>query len=110
MNAMGLFGSFFGKQGVIAARSPDLSRRKIIIGVAASLVAAPAIVRAASLMPVKALPDNIFGFELDINDLLAKCTQRYSFSWTDVRWFDTFGQERCEKINIASITPVGSPH
>ncbi len=53
---MGVFGSFLGKQGVTAARSPDLSRRGFIVGAAVTLITAPAIVRAASLMPVKALP------------------------------------------------------
>ena len=33
-----------------------IERRKFLIGAAASLIAAPAIVRAASLMPVKAMP------------------------------------------------------
>jgi len=34
----------------------DLVRRRFIWGAAATIIAAPAIVRAASLMPVKALP------------------------------------------------------
>ena len=37
----------------------DLSRRSFFVGAVTSLIAAPAIVRAASLMPIKAF-DNIF--------------------------------------------------
>lgn len=35
----------------------DLSRRGFFTGLGASLIAAPAIVRAGSLMPVKSMPD-----------------------------------------------------
>ena len=37
----------------------DLSRRGFLGGLGAGLIAAPAIVRAASLMPVKALEDQV---------------------------------------------------
>lgn len=39
----------------------DLSRRKFFTGLGATLITAPAIVRAASLMPVKAMPVELYG-------------------------------------------------
>ena len=40
----------------MTATAYRMTRRNIFIGAAASLICAPAIVRAASLMPVRALP------------------------------------------------------
>ena len=40
-----------------------MTRRRIIIGAAASLICTPAIVRAASLMPVRGLPLQILNLE-----------------------------------------------
>jgi hypothetical protein len=40
----------------MSATGYRMSRRSIVIGAAASLICAPAIVRAASLMPVRGLP------------------------------------------------------
>jgi hypothetical protein len=51
----------------------ELSRRGLILG-GACLVAAPAIVRASSLMPVKAE-----------KQILIKSYERYSFGWYDGR-------------------------
>jgi hypothetical protein len=55
-----------------------ISRRGLITGLA-SLVAAPAIVRASSLMPVKAIPDEwVFAaHERGINGLIPYYTQDY---------------------------------
>ena len=101
-DAVKLFGSFFGKQGVTAARSPDLSRRGLIIGGVATLIAAPAIVRAASLMPVKLFDD------FDVNNLLVNASERYSFGYTDMRaWLiqgvDVFGKEISETIQWGEL-------
>jgi hypothetical protein len=52
----------FKREGLVTAPIPNndqsgrLARRSIIIGAAASLICAPAIVRAISLMPVRRLP------------------------------------------------------
>jgi hypothetical protein len=44
----------------------DLNRRSLLVGGGLSLIAAPAIVRAASLMPVRAyeLPPHVYGVEI----------------------------------------------
>lgn len=66
-----------------------LARRSFLTGLASAL-AAPAIVRAGSLMPVKALkPELVYGWELNINTdtLLVKGYERYSQAWVDVRTF-----------------------
>lgn len=39
----------------------DLSRRNFFVGTTASLVTAPAIVRAVSIMPVKVMPLDVYG-------------------------------------------------
>ena len=72
----------------MASRSPDLSRRGLIIGAAVTLIAAPAIVRAASLMPVRALPR-----ELLVGDLLSYEVRRWI-----VCGMDAFGNAVTETI------------
>ena len=46
-----------------------MTRRKIFIGAAASLICAPAIVRAASLMPVRSLPLQFLNSERKIRTM-----------------------------------------
>jgi hypothetical protein len=51
--------ALIAKEGYVTAPNPDqplITRRSIFIGPAASLLCAPAIVRAANLMPVRRLP------------------------------------------------------
>lgn len=58
----------------------ETSRRSLLLGLT-TLIAAPAIVRASSLMPVKPLP---VGTPLPFG--LVKCTERYLFVFTDIRF------------------------
>jgi len=51
------------------------SRRNFLIGAVASLIAAPAIVRAGSLMPVKVMPELPSVFE----------AFTYNAEWTEIR-------------------------
>jgi hypothetical protein len=50
---------------LLANRHQDyrMARRSILIGAAASLMCAPAIVRVTSLMPVRRLPERVNDFE-----------------------------------------------
>jgi hypothetical protein len=93
------FESFTREKNGIAARSPNLSRRGLIIGAAASLIAAPAIVRAASLMSVKALPR-----ELLVGDLLHS-----EVKYWIVSGFDAFGKSMNEKILYGDLQIVTAP-
>lgn len=78
-----------------------LPRRKFITGLV-SLMAAPAIVRASSLMPVKVVtqltPEEIYGkiFDNYINKIAA-----YSYKIGDMIKFDVLYGE----LQITSITP-----
>jgi hypothetical protein len=54
------------------------TRRGLLTGLGSLLVASPAIVRYASIMPVKAL-------DLDLDDLLVKTCENWSFGYMDVR-------------------------
>jgi hypothetical protein len=47
----------------MTATDHRMTRRNILIGAAASLICAPAIVRAASLMPVRDLPLQVLNLE-----------------------------------------------
>lgn len=57
-----------------------LTRRSILTGIATSLLAAPAIVRVASLMPIKALPPNLFcdAFDQTIDLLRRRMNEAYA--------------------------------
>ena len=74
----------------------DLSRRNFLIGAGtatAGIIAAPAIVRAASLMPVRARPDLAHG-------VIQVCVMRRGV-WQNVNWIveDEIGDSR--SIGIA---------
>lgn len=68
------------------------SRRSFLVGVGAAIIGSPAIVRAASLMPVSAFADRwmyeavVLGYQITYNEmdmLLIKNWGRYSFSWQE---------------------------
>lgn len=60
-----------------------LTRRGILTGLAASLFSAPAIVRAASLMPVKAItPDPLQGWQIVSKDY--ECVIRLQWMLVEV--------------------------
>lgn len=58
------------------------SRRGFIRGLA-SLVAAPAVIRAAKLMPISVVVDDFF-----VDSLLVKGTERYAFTYIPSRAYD----------------------
>lgn len=82
------------------------SRRGLILGLGAALVAAPAIVRAGSLMPVRAVfPANHLGFVVEAGDiydelksglevLMPKYWERYTFAYAQMpkQWQNLFGE------------------
>jgi hypothetical protein len=63
--------------------SLSLPRRSFLRGVGSLFIAAPAIVHAANIMPVKAW--TVKSFEFDLDSLYVNATEHYSFSFTDVR-------------------------
>lgn len=65
-----------------------MKRRGFLIGGFATLFAAPAIVRAASLMTVKRIPGAVDD-EFTTGRLLLRSYERYSISYMD--WRGTFG-------------------
>jgi len=86
----------------------EQSRRGFITGLI-SLVTAPAIVRASSLMPVKgdvldwrkAVHDGMSA-DFQTDNLLVKAYERYATSYT-VWGLDAWGQKISEKINIGQV-------
>ena len=74
-----------------------MDRRGLLLGLGASLVTAPSIVHFESLMPVRTmLADRIViddhWFEIghdtaDINTLLPKAYEKYSYAWVNNRLF-----------------------
>jgi len=61
-----------------------IARRNFLLGLGAA-IAAPAIVRAGSLMPVKALPADLMATDLDVENLLPLAHERYAYAWLDSR-------------------------
>lgn len=74
----------------------DLPRRSFIKGLVSFVAAAPAVVKASSLMPVKALPS-----EFDLDNLLVKATERYSYGYVDSRLLAAFNETK--EIWVSSI-------
>jgi hypothetical protein len=58
-------------------------RRSFLRGIGSLLVAAPAIVHAANIMPIKAW--TVKSFEFDLDSLYVNATEYYSFSFIDIR-------------------------
>lgn len=56
----------------------DLARRSFITGLGAALIAAPAIVRAGSLMPVR----NMLITDFTTENMIVKCTEVHRFMVT----------------------------
>lgn len=56
----------------------DLGRRSFITGLGAALIAAPAIVRAGSLMPVR----NMLITDFTTENMIVKCTEVHRFMVT----------------------------
>lgn len=83
------------------------SRRRFITGLI-SLVAAPAIVRAGSLMPIKvdvdwrAIMRAGMATDFPTDNLLVRAYERYATSYT-IFGFDAFGNKVSEVINVGSV-------
>jgi hypothetical protein len=92
-----LFGSFTREKNGIASRSPNFSRRGLIFGAAATLIGAPAIVRAASLMPVKALPRGLTYSFAPTKEIVASNIFTKAFT---VRGYDALGNYMIEELNV----------
>lgn len=88
----------------------DLSRRGLLLGLGA-LVAAPAIVRATSLMPVKAGPEIMLdGFQLNITEAAREAQSMLNYLRTAVylqknqMWLRSeFEGAGCEVIEIGML-------
>ena len=86
----------------------EQSRRGFITGLI-SLVAAPAIVRAGSLMPVKgdpldwrkAIRDGMAG-DFETDNLMVRAYERYATSYT-VWGLDAYGKKISERINVGQV-------
>lgn len=84
--------------------APMISRRGLLVGLG-SLLAAPAIVRASSLMPVRAIvpvvtvPVEPFTHTADA---LVHATERVLYQWVDARVFGTgaWGEPLSETIRV----------
>lgn len=57
-----------------------IHRRSFLVGIAMSLVAAPAIVRAASIMPVRAVDTGVGFTSMPLEEYEAVVRERYLFS------------------------------
>lgn len=72
----------------------SLNRRGFLAGIIAA-AAAPAIVRVASIMPVKVMPVDLMG-DFTTDNLIVKATERYSLYHTDNRVFADLTEEALE--------------
>lgn len=60
-----------------------ISRRAFLHNGLATLFAAPAIVKIASIMPVKSIPEEIIG--MSVEEALQESWDRFHFGWADWR-------------------------